>query len=136
MLPLSDQGTVTGPERYERGHAIQDPLYGDEIRSGLAHLPDGLGDALARLLTESCFGDFYTRTGETLQQRELVVLVALAALGGTDSQLAPHARANLTVGNTKPRQLAALIHCYPYIGFPQAVNAIRLVAALADDAEP
>ncbi len=134
-LPLPEQGTVTGPGRYERGRAIQHPLYGDEIRSGLAHLPDDLGDTLARLLTESCFGDFYTRTGLTLQQRELVVLVALAALGGTDAQLAPHARANVTVGNTKARQLAALIHCYPYIGFPRTSNAIRLVAGLADDAE-
>ena len=134
-LPLPDQATVTGPERYERGHAIQHPLYGDEIRSGLAHLPDSLGDTLARLLTESCFGDFYTRTGLTLQQRELVVLCALAALGGTDAQLVPHARANVTVGNTKPTQLAALIHCYPYIGFPRASNAIRLVAGMTDDAE-
>jgi 4-carboxymuconolactone decarboxylase len=134
-LPLPHQATVTGPERYERGLAIQHPLYGDEIRQGLAHLPDGLGEALAQLLTESCFGDFYTRTGLTLQQRELVILVALAALGGTDAQLAPHARANVTVGNTKPRQLAALIHCYPYIGFPRAINAIRLVARLTDDAE-
>jgi alkylhydroperoxidase/carboxymuconolactone decarboxylase family protein YurZ len=45
------------------------------------------------------------------------------------------ARANVTVGNTKPTQLAALIHCYPYIGFPRAANAIRLVAGLGDDAE-
>jgi 4-carboxymuconolactone decarboxylase len=134
-LPLSDQATVTEPGRYDRGHAIQHPLYGDEIRDGLAHLPDGLGDALARLLTESCFGDFYTRAGLTLQQRELLVLCALAALGGTDAQLVPHARANVAVGNTKATQLAALIHCYPYIGFPRAINAIRVVGGTADDAE-
>jgi 4-carboxymuconolactone decarboxylase len=55
--------------------------------------------------------------------------------GGTDAHLVPHARANLTVGNTKPTQVAALVHCYPYIGFPRAVNAIRVVAGLADYAE-
>lgn len=132
-LPLPDQATVSEPERYERGRALQLPLYGDEIRQGLAHLSDGLGDVVARLLTESCFGDFYTRGGLTVQQRELLVLVALAALGGTDAQIAPHARANVTVGTSIATQLVVLIHCYPYIGFPRAINAIRVVAGLARD---
>jgi 4-carboxymuconolactone decarboxylase len=91
-----------------------------------------LGDALARLLTESCFGDFYTRRALSLAQRELLVLCVLAALGGTDAQLRPHAAGNLKVGNSKGTQVAAMIHCYPYVGFPRAVNAIRIITALPD----
>jgi 4-carboxymuconolactone decarboxylase len=131
-LPLPDQGTTSEDDRFARGHEIQFPIYGDEIRDGLADLPDQLGDALARLLTESCFGDFYTRRALSLAQRELLVLCVLAALGGTDAQLRPHAAGNLKVGNSKGTQVAALIHCYPYVGFPRAVNAIRIITALPD----
>jgi 4-carboxymuconolactone decarboxylase len=130
QLPLPDQGTVDDRDRYEHGLAIQAPIYGDEIRTGLAGLPGGLGDALAQLLTESCFGDFYTRDGLALDQRELLVLCMLATIGGTETQLRAHADGNVKAGNSQEKQLTALIHCYPYIGFPRTVNAIRAVARL------
>lgn len=129
-LPLPDQGTVTDPERYTSGLAVQAPLYGDEIRTDLADLPEPFDTALPRLLTEFCFGDFYTRDGLTLAQRELLILCALATIGDTGAQLGPHARACLQVGNTKNEVLAALVHCFPYIGFPRAVTAIRAVKDL------
>src|SRR4029450_2422635 len=46
-------------------------------------------ELLTRFLTEFCFGDFYTRGGLILSQRELLVLCALAAIGDTSAQLAP-----------------------------------------------
>ena len=133
-LPLPSQATTSDDDRYDKGSAIQLPLYGDEIKDNLADLPDGLGDATARLLTEFCFGDFYTRTGLDIARRELLVLCLLAALGGTDAQLRPHAHGNVRVGNTTTTQVTALIHCIPYIGFPRALNAIRIVKAVGDEA--
>jgi hypothetical protein len=53
-LPLPSQATVGEADRYDQGRAIQFPIYGDEIRDNLAALPDGLGDALTRFLTEFC----------------------------------------------------------------------------------
>ncbi len=126
-LPLPPAGTVDEEDRYDKGRAIQFPIYGDEIAENMAELPDGLGSELARLLTESCFGDFYTREGLSVAQRELLVLCVLATLGGTEAQLLPHAAGNLKVGISKAMQLAAMVHCYPYIGFPRAVNAIRVI---------
>jgi 4-carboxymuconolactone decarboxylase len=139
-LPLPSQRTVDDEERHDAGQAIQQPIYGDEIRTSLSSPPNGLGDDLARYLTELCFGDFYTRTGLDLARRELLVLCVLAALGGTDAQLRSHAVGNTNVGNDKTRQVTALIHCFPYIGFPRALNAIRIVndavdpSAVADEA--
>jgi 4-carboxymuconolactone decarboxylase len=72
-----------------------------------------------------CFGDFYSRGGLTLAERELLVLCPLAALGDTEVQLGPHGRACLQVGNSKTAVVTALGHCFPYIGFPRAVAAIR-----------
>ncbi len=84
-LPLPAQATVTEEERFERGRAIQQPLYGDEIRDNLAGLPEELRAVVPRLLTEFCFGDFYTRSGLDLATRELLVLCLLAAHGGADA---------------------------------------------------
>ena len=129
-LPLPDQATVREDERFARGRAIQHPLYGDEIRDNLVGLPDGLGDVVPSLLTEFCFGDFYTRSGLDVAQRELLVLCLLAALGGADVQLRGHAAGNLKAGNSVQVQTAAMVHCLPYIGFPRALNAIRAISGL------
>jgi 4-carboxymuconolactone decarboxylase len=129
-LPLPAQGTVAESERYDRGRAVQAPLYGDEIKENLATLPAPFDEALPRYLTELCFGDFYTREGLTLAQRELLILCALTALGDTAAQLGPHARACLQVGNSKDTVLAALVHCFPYAGFPRTIAAVRAVKDL------
>ena len=129
-LPLPEQGTVTDAERYSKGLAVQAPLYGNEIKDNLADLPEPFNTALPRFLTEFCFGDFYTRGGLTLAQRELLVLCALATIGDTAAQLGPHGRACIQTGNSKTTVVAALVHCFPYIGFPRAVAAIRTVKDL------
>jgi 4-carboxymuconolactone decarboxylase len=129
-LPLPAQGTVSDAERYSKGLAEQAPLYGDEIKDNLADLPEPFNEALPRFLTEFGFGDFYTREGLTLAERELLVLCALATIGDTSAQLGPHGRACLQVGNSKTVVIAALVHCFPYIGFPRAVAADRAVKNL------
>ncbi|MFZ1410465.1 MAG: carboxymuconolactone decarboxylase family protein [Micropruina sp.] len=129
-LPLPAQGTVTDDVRYERGLDQQAPLYGNEIKDNLADLPEPFNDALPRFLTEFGFGDFYTRGGLTVAQRELLVLCALATIGDTSAQLGPHGLACLKLGHSKTELVAALVHCFPYIGFPRAVAAIRAVKAL------
>ncbi len=129
-LPLPAQSTVSDADRYPRGLAEQMPLYGNEIKDNLADLPEPFDEALPRFLTEFCFGDFYTRSGLSLAQRELLVLCALAAIGDTAAQLGPHGRACLQAGHSKAAVVAALVHCFPYIGFPRAVAAIRAVKSL------
>lgn len=129
-LPLPPQATVNEADRHERGNEIQEPIYGDEIRQALADLPAGLREAMPNFLTEFCFGDFYTRDGLTIRRRELLVLCLLAAFGGAEVQIRAHAAGNLKVGNSKETLISAMIQCSPYIGFPRALNAIRLINEL------
>lgn len=129
-LPLPTQGTVSDSDRYAQGLAVQAPLYGNEIKDNLADLPEPFDEVLPRFLTEFCFGDFYTRGGLTLARRELLVLCALATIGDTAAQLGPHGSACIQVGNSKTVVVAALVHCFPYIGFPRAVAAVRAVKEL------
>ena len=58
-------------------------------------------------------------------------LCLLAALGQA-AQIKAHIIGNLRLGNTKATQVAALLHCFPYIGFPLALNAIRVIQEVPD----
>jgi len=126
-LPLENKGTVEENKRFEKGREKQYPLYGDRMRENMKDLPGGLGEAIPTLLTELCFGDFYTRDGLDIKMRELMIFCALAALGGTERQMASHAAGNLKVGNSKETLISAMIQCYPYIGFPRVSNAINII---------
>ena len=126
-LPLENKGTVTDDQRLEKGKEMQFPLYGDKMKESMKDLPGGLGEAIPRMLTESCFGDFYTRGGLDLKTRELIIFCALATLGGTEKQMASHAVGNLKVGNSKETLISAMVQCYPYMGFPRGSNAISVI---------
>lgn len=130
-LPLEAQGTVTEENRFEAGHAIQFPLYGDEIKEVLKKLPDGMNEDMPRFLTEMCFGDFYTRGSLDIKTRELLVLCVLATIGA-ERQIHSHTIGNLHAGNTKEDIYAAMIQALPYIGFPNALNAIHIIRAIEE----
>lgn len=127
QLPLENKGVVGESERFEKGREQQYPLYGEGMKAYMKDLPGGLGEEIPRILTESCFGDFYTREGLDLKTRELLVFCALATLGGAERQMASHAVGNLKAGNTKETLVSAMLHCYPYIGFPRISNAIAII---------
>lgn len=128
-LPLSAQGRIKESERYEKGLAVQLPLYGNEIKEKYAELPDGIGEALPRFLTEVCFGDFYTRGVLGVQERELLMLAVLAVLGA-DAQIKAHVAGNLKAGNSRETLYAAMVQCLPYIGFPAAFHAIDIIKSV------
>ena len=125
-LPLEPQGEVTEEERYEKGYAIQYPLYGDEIARKMEDVPGGMGQDVARFLTEYCFGDIYTRGGLDVQTRELLIYCVLTTLDA-DAQLASHAVGNLKLGTSKERLAAAVIQCLPYVGFPPVMKALQAI---------
>jgi 4-carboxymuconolactone decarboxylase len=124
---LQNGASIADSERFDKGKAIQSPLYGEGMKQNTKDLPGEFADAIPRILTESCFGDFYTRGGLDIKARELMIFCALATLGGTDKQLGSHAVGNMKVGNDKETLLSALIQLYPYVGFPRIANAIYAI---------
>lgn len=125
-VPLETQATVTEENRYEKGHEIQYSLYGDRMKEALKDVPGGMGEKVARFLTEVHFGDFQTRSGLDTQTRELLTYCVLTVIGA-EPQLHAHLRANLKAGNSKERVTAAVIQCMPYIGFPAALKALNII---------
>jgi 4-carboxymuconolactone decarboxylase len=126
-LPLENETTIEDTERFSKGKAIQTPLYGEGMKQNMKGLPGVFAEAIPAMLTESCFGDFYTRNGLDIKTRELMVFCALTTLGGTDRQMGSHAVGNMKVGNDKVTLLSALVQLYPYIGFPRIANAIYAI---------
>lgn len=125
-LPLENQTTISENERYQKGKAIQEPIYSDEIKQMLSNLSDNMGDDVARLLTEVCFGDFYTRNGLDLKTRELLTIVILTTTGNTQT-LKSHIIGNLKVGNDEKTIAATIIQTMPYVGFPNAIHALKVL---------
>lgn len=127
QLPLPKQGTVTNPEdRYEKGLALQAPIYGNEIADRYAYLPGEFAQAVPRFLTEFCFGDFNTRSGLDGKTRELLTVVLLASMGGAEVQVKSHVDGALKTGSTKEEVVCALVHAGAYMGIPRLFNALNV----------
>jgi 4-carboxymuconolactone decarboxylase len=75
----------------------------------------------------NCFGDYLTRSGLDLKTRELLTLSMLASLGGCEAQLAGHVALNLVAGNDRARMIAVVTQLIPFIGYPRALNALRVI---------
>ena len=125
-LPLEKQGTVTEDTRHVTGKAIQDKLYPGGITSVMEGLPDGMGKDVERFLTDYFFGEIYSRGAIDLQTRELLGYCVLTTLEA-ESQLQSHYHGNINVGNAPETLTAAVIQCLPYIGFPAAIKALRII---------
>ncbi|MET3175843.1 UNVERIFIED_ORG: 4-carboxymuconolactone decarboxylase [Arthrobacter sp. UYCu721] len=109
--------------RYERGSEILARVAGDGGRNVVESLAD-VAPALVHHVVAHGFGDVYARPDLTPEQRQLVTLGILTALGGCEPQLDVHVNASLNVGLTPAQIVEAITHAAAYCGFPKALNAI------------
>ena len=130
-LPLPPQGTTTRESRRAAGNELQVELFGEGLRSAWERGPEDRRPVSA-WLAGNCFGDWYTRGGLGLAERELATLVLLAAQGGCEPQLAAHALANLRAGNGRELLAGAVSQCVPYIGYPRVLNALACIDEAAE----
>jgi 4-carboxymuconolactone decarboxylase len=123
----SHSGAPASPQseqdRYRRGLEVLDAVDGAGGRNVVAALADIAPD-LAHHVVAYGFGDVYARPGLSPQQRQLVTLGMLTALGGCEPQLEVHVNASLNVGLSPAEIVEALIHSAVYCGFPKALNAV------------
>ena len=120
-LPLEGQATTTMENRLEKGAQAQADIFGPQM------LEAWKAGHINRWLAANCFGDYYTRTGLTLAQREMITFCFLAAQGGCEPQLTSHAKGNMNLGNDKEFLIRVISQCLPYIGYPRSLNAVACV---------
>ncbi len=120
-LPLDGQATTTLDDRLEKGIEAQVEIFGAHMREAwkTGHIN--------RWLAANCFGDYYTRKGLTISERELVTFCFLMAQGGCEPQLVAHSKGNMNVGNDKDVLIRVVLQCLPYIGYPRSLNAITCI---------
>ena len=83
-------------------------------------------------LVDNCFGDWYTRGGLDLKDRELITFCYIAAQGGCDPQLRAHAAGNYNVGNSRELMIRVVSSNLPFIGYPRTLNALAALNAAAE----
>ncbi len=125
-LPLESQAVTNMEDRLEKGIQAQAEIFGDQMKEAWK------AGHINRWLADNCFGDYYTRTGLTLAQREMITFCFLAAQGGCEPQLISHARGNMNVGNDRDFLMKVVSQCLPYIGYPRSLNAIACINKAAE----
>ena len=125
-LPLEGQATTTMEDRLEKGAQAQVDIFGEGMKEAWKN------GHINRWLADNCFGDYYTRTGLNLAQREMITFCFLAAQGGCEPQLIAHAGGNMNLGNDKEFLTKVVSQCLPYIGYPRSLNAITCINKAAE----
>lgn len=124
-LPLAGQSTTTPTTRIEAGEQMQINIFGERFKNFHTSGPEETRH-INRWLSGNCFGDYYTRTGLTVKQREMITFCYLAAQG-TEVQLKGHIGGNAAVGNDRKFLIAIASQCMPYIGYPRTLNVLRCI---------
>lgn len=125
-LPIESQSTVTEQTRFDKGLEIQTNTFGTRILDAHNNAPANQKH-IQNFLSANCFGDFYTRKGLNMKERELLTFIMIVSLGGAEPQAASHASANISIGNSKDMLIEAVTQCIPYIGYPRTLNAITII---------
>ena len=126
-LPLENQTTTTMENRLEKGAQAQADIFGPQM------LEAWKTGHINRWLAANCFGDYYTRTGLDLKQREMITFCFLAAQGGCEPQLIAHSKGNMNLGNDKAFLIKVVSQCLPYIGYPRSLNAVTCINKAAEN---
>ncbi len=125
-LPLENQATTTLEDRLEKGIQAQVDIFGEHMNEAWK------ASHINRWLASNCFGDYYTRNGLDLAQREMITFCFIMAQGGCEPQLTAHAKGNMNLGNDKEFLIRVVSQCVPYIGYPRSLNAIACINKAAE----
>ncbi|HEX7659739.1 MAG TPA: carboxymuconolactone decarboxylase family protein [Pseudonocardiaceae bacterium] len=110
-------------ERFARGKQVLDSIDGEVGQRVIDSLAD-IAPELGHQIVAWSFGEIYARPGLRPEQRQLVTLGMLTALGGCEAQLEVHINASLNVGLTPAQIVEVFLHTSGYCGFPRALNAV------------
>lgn len=130
-LPLPPASTTTPETRVKAGNDAQIEIFGEGMRGFVENAPEDR-HVINVFLAGNCFGDYYTRKGLTLREREMITFCYIAAQGGCEPQLIGHAKGNFNMGNDRAFLLDVVAQCVPYIGYPRSLNAITCINKAAE----
>ena len=120
-------------ELLERGLAVTKQLWGE--RTGADGMPaQKLAPDFFEMVTEFCFGGFWSRPGLDLRSRSLCTVAQLAALGKTN-ELKGHLMGALNLGIKREELIEVLMQTSQYAGIPAAVAALTAAAEVLGEGD-
>ena len=97
-----------------------DGIGGENVIQSLQDIAPDVG----KYIIEFAFGDVYTRSELSMQEREMITITSLLTTGDCEPQLEVHINRSLIVGLSPEKIIETFIQCIPYTGFPKVLNAI------------
>jgi 4-carboxymuconolactone decarboxylase len=118
--------------RLERGMRVRREVLGDVHVDGAEAERSELDSDFQRFITESAWGEVWSRPDLDRRTRSLITIGILAALGRGD-ELAMHLRATRNTGVSIAEVREALFHVALYAGVPAAHAAFSLAKRELED---
>ena len=109
--------------RFELGSETLKEIDGIGGENAIQSLQDIAPD-VGKYIIEFAFGDVYTRSELSMQEREMITITSLLTTGDCEPQLEVHINGSLNVGLSPEQIIETFIQCIPYTGFPKVLNAI------------
>jgi 4-carboxymuconolactone decarboxylase len=111
--------------KYRQGMVTRRSVLGDaHVDGALARQTEFDADFQA-FITETAWGDLWSRPGISRRERSMLTIALLAALGH-DEEVAMHVRATANTGASPADIREALMHVAVYAGVPAANRAFRI----------
>jgi len=113
-----------------KGREVMARLWGERAARGGGGPPGAqIAPDFFDLVTQFCFGGFWSRPGLDVRSRSLVTVAQLAALGRSD-ELKAHLVGALNLGISREELIELLMHTSQYAGIPAAVSALNAAAEI------
>ena len=112
-------------DRYGKGMAVRKSVLGAEHVARADANKTEFDTDFQRFITESVWGDVWSRPGLELRTRQMITMAMLAALGRHE-ELAAHIRATRQTGVTRDEVKEIFLQVAVYAGAPAANSAFAL----------
>lgn len=118
---------------HEDGMNVRRQVLGDDhVERATAETTD-IDRDFQRWITESVWGDLWTRPGLELRHRSMITIAILGALNHEELEL--HLRAARNTGVTVEEISEVLLHVAVYAGVPAANRAFKVAKSIYEEAE-
>jgi 4-carboxymuconolactone decarboxylase len=121
--------------RLREGERTRREVLSDEYVDGAEAAMTEFDAPFQALITETAWGNLWSRNEWTRRERSIVTISLLAALGHYD-EMAMHIRATARTGATLADVREALLHVAIYAGVPTANTAFRVAKQVFADMAP
>lgn len=112
-------------ERYKTGMKARRRVLGDAHVDRAEAAKTAFDEPFQTLITETAWGNLWSRDQITPRERSMLTIALLAGLGNHD-ELAMHIRATANTGASQADVIEALLHVAVYAGVPRANSGFRI----------